>query len=118
MKKVCMIVMAAAAFSSFPVFAAEHGDMNMDKMEMHEGMNMDMHKGHEGMHMDSHDGMKMATPEGMRECALQAESIQQKIKRIQGEISKGSNKYSAEDLKKLNATLKEANDTLDNLGKR
>lgn len=63
-----------------------------------------------------HPTMKMEH-EGARECALQAETIQQKIKRIQGEIKKGSKKYSVEDLKKLENKLKEANDLLDNLGK-
>lgn len=52
------------------------------------------------------------------ECALQAESIQQKIKRIQDEIKKGSTKYSVEDMKKLELKLKESNDILENLGKR
>ena len=65
-----------------------------------------------------HGGMIMDSNEGMRECALQAESIQQKIRRVQGEISKGSSKYSAVELKKLNEKLKEANDTLDGLVKR
>ena len=64
-----------------------------------------------------HEGMMMEH-EGARQCALQAESIQQKIERIQGEIKKGSTKYSAEELKKLEGKLKDANDTLDNLLKR
>lgn len=55
---------------------------------------------------------------GIKECALQAESIQQKIKRIQGEVKKGSTKYSAEDMKTLELKLKEANELLENLGKR
>lgn len=63
-----------------------------------------------------HPTMKLEH-EGARECALQAESIQQKIKRIQGEIKKGSKKYSAEDLKKLEAKLKEANDLIEQLNK-
>jgi len=53
----------------------------------------------------------------VRECALQAETLQQKIKRIQSEIEKGSTKYSAEDLKKLENKLKEANFLLDSLNK-
>jgi len=62
--------------------------------------------------------MKMDTKEGMRECALQAESLQQKMTRIQGAIDQGSQKYSAKELKKLKKQLKEANDTLDALEKR
>lgn len=54
----------------------------------------------------------------IQECAIQAESIQQKIKRVEGEISKGSTKYNADDMKKLEAKLKELNDLLENLGKR
>ena len=88
MKKLVLVLMAVGLFGAMPVLAAEH------------------------------DGMKMDTKDGMRECALQVESIQQKITRIQGEINKGSKKYSDEELKKLNAKLKEANDTLDNLGKQ
>jgi len=95
MKKLAAVLMVVGLFGAMPVFAAEH----------------------EGMKMDAKDGMKMETKDGMRECALQAETLQQKIKRIQTEIKKGSKKYSAEDIKKLNAKLKEANDTLDGLGK-
>ena len=96
MKKLLVVLMAVGLFGAMPVLAAEH----------------------EGMKMDSHEGMKMDTEEGMRQCALQAETIQEKIKRIQGEIEKGSKKYSAEDLKTLEGKLKDANDTLDNLMKR
>ena len=95
MKKLLMVLMAAGMFSALPVLAAEHGDMKMDM----------------------HEGMKMDTDEGARQCALQAESIQQKIKRIQVEIKKGSKAHSAEDLKKLEDKLKEANDLLDTLQK-
>ena len=85
MKKILVILMAVGLFGAMPVLAAEH----------------------EGMKMDKH--------EGMRECAIQAETLQQKIKRIQGEIKKGSKKYSAEELKNLENKLKEANVLLDNL---
>lgn len=59
-----------------------------------------------------------AVHQGIQECAIQAESIQQKIKRVQDEISKGSTKYSLDDIKKLEAKLKELNDQLEILGKR
>ena len=85
MKKLAVILMAVGLFGAMPVFAAEH------------------------------EGMKMDTKEGVRECALQAESIQKKIKRIQAEVKKGSTKYSAEELATLNIKLKEANETLDSL---
>ena len=83
MKKLAVILMAVGLFGAMPVFAAEH------------------------------EGMKMDTKEGVRECALQAESIQKKIKRIQTEVKKGSTKYSAEELATLNKKLNEANETLD-----
>jgi hypothetical protein len=83
MKKLAVILMAVGLFGAMPAFAAEH------------------------------EGMKMDTKEGVRECALQAESIQKKIKRIQTETKKGSTKYSAEELATLNKKLKEANETLD-----
>ena len=87
MKKLVVVLMALGLFAAMPAFAADH------------------------------EGMKMDTKEGARECALQAESIQQKVKRIQGEIKKGSKKYSAEDLKKLEVKLKEANDLIEQLNK-
>lgn len=87
MKKLAVMVMAVGLFGAMPAFAAEH------------------------------EGMMMDTKEGARQCALQAETIQKKIKRIHSEIKKGSQKYSAEDLKKLNEKLKEANDTLDAITK-
>jgi len=55
--------------------------------------------------------------EGVRECALKAESIQEKIKRLEGEIAKGEKKYSAKELKKLEKKLKEANEILDQLNR-
>lgn len=94
MKKIAAVVMALGLISSMPAFA-EHAKTTTE---------------HESMMMDTH--------EGMRACALQAETIQQKIRRIEGEIKKGSTKYSAEELKTLEDKLKDANDLLDNLGKR
>lgn len=85
MRRLAVILMAVGLFGAMPVFAAEH------------------------------EGMKMDTKEGVRECALQAESIQKKMKRIQAEVKKGSTKYSAEELATLNKKLKEANETLDSL---
>jgi hypothetical protein len=95
MKKLLVILMALGLFSAIPVLAADH----------------------EGMKMDSHEGMTMNTPDGARECALQAETIQQKIKRLNAEVAKGSKKYSAEDLKKLEQKLKETNNLLDQMNR-
>ncbi len=63
-----------------------------------------------------HPEMKMQH-EGVRQCALQAESIQEKIKRLETEVAKGTAKYSKEDLANLRRKLKEANDLLDQLNK-
>ncbi len=90
--KLIMLFVAVGMFSAVPVFAAHHEMMKDQKMMMEH--------------------------EGARQCALQAESIQEKIKRIDGEIKQGSKKYTAEELKKLEGKLKEANDTLDVLIKR
>ena len=95
MKKLLVIILALGLFSAMPVLAAEHA----------------------GMDMSSHQGMTMNTAEGARECALQAETIQQKIKRLNAEVAKGSKKYSADDIKQLQKKLKEANEILDQINR-
>jgi hypothetical protein len=90
MKKSLAIILALGLFSAMPVLAAEHA----------------------GMDMSSHQGMKMETADGTRECALQAETIQQKISRLTSEVAAGSKKHSQEELRKLETKLKEANETL------
>jgi len=50
-----------------------------------------------------------------KNCAGQADTIQQKIKKLQAEVKKGTKVYSADEIKKLNAKLKEAEDLLDGL---
>lgn len=47
-----------------------------------------------------------------RNCANEVDSIQKRMKKLQGEIKKGKKVYSAEELKKLNEKLKEANELL------
>lgn len=95
MKKLVLVLMLGL-FSVMPVMAAEH----------------------EGMNMGSHEGMNMDTSEGVRKCALQAETIQEKIKRLETEIAKGEKKYSVKELKKLEDKLNDANKFLDQLNKR
>jgi hypothetical protein len=87
MKKLIVVLMAVGLFGAMPVLAAEH------------------------------EGMKMDTSDGVRECALQAETIQQKIKRLDAEISKGKKMYSAKELKNLQNKLNEANAILEQLSK-
>ncbi|MGB9079973.1 MAG: hypothetical protein WCD00_01655 [Desulfuromonadaceae bacterium] len=52
-----------------------------------------------------------------KNCMNQVDSIQQRIKRIHSEVKKGKKVYSAEELKKLEQKLKEANDILNSLDK-
>ena len=86
MKKIVILLMAAFITSvSVPVFAA---DMKSSK-----------------------DECLLAS----KDCKNDVDSIQTKIKKLQTEIKKGSKVYSAEEIKKLDAKLKEANELLDNL---
>lgn len=48
-------------------------------------------------------------------CKNEVDSIQTKIKKLQTEINKGTKVYTAEEIKKLDAKLKEASALLDNL---
>jgi hypothetical protein len=48
-------------------------------------------------------------------CKDEVDSIQQKIKKINAEIKKGTKVYSPEELKKLNDKLKDANKLLDDI---
>lgn len=50
-----------------------------------------------------------------RNCLNQSEIIQQRVKKLNKEIKKGTKTYSAEELKKLEQKLKEAQDILDKL---
>lgn len=46
-------------------------------------------------------------------CRDQVDSIQQRIDRLQGEIARGTDVYSADELRELNQKLDDANRTLD-----
>jgi len=48
-------------------------------------------------------------------CMTEVDTIQKKIKKLDGEIKKGTKVYSPEELKKLNAKLKETEDLLDKI---
>ncbi len=52
-----------------------------------------------------------------KNCKDQVDSIQQRMKKINTEIKKGKKVYSAEELKKLEQKLKEADDILKSLEK-
>jgi peptidoglycan hydrolase CwlO-like protein len=53
-----------------------------------------------------------------KNCAGEVDSLQKKMKKLQTEIKKGKKVYTAEELKKLEDKLKEANDMLDYLLKQ
>ena len=53
-----------------------------------------------------------------KDCKNQVDSIQQKMKKLDAEIKKGIKVYTAEEINKLKALLKEAEDTLDILNNR
>ncbi len=59
----------------------------------------------------------MGSKEQMQRCAEQNEAIGQKIQRLKSEIKKGDKKYSAEELRKLEEKLNEANFMLDSMTK-
>ena len=79
MKKLMLSVLALVFLGISPLLAAEHGDMKFD------------------------------TSEGVRQCALQAESLQEKIKRLQLAIKEGKKTRSPQEIEKLELKLKEAN---------
>jgi peptidoglycan hydrolase CwlO-like protein len=87
MKRISILIMAAFLMSAtVPVFAAD-------------------------MTKEQKDQCMLAS----KECKNEVDSIQQKIKKLNGEIKKGSKAYSTDEIKKLNAKLKEAEDMLDSM---
>ena len=84
MKKTAVMILAALAFSAtIPAFA------QMTKEEK--------------------DQCLLAS----KNCATEVNSIQTKIKRLNAEIKKGAKVYTADEIKKLQDKLQEANDLLD-----
>jgi Skp family chaperone for outer membrane proteins len=63
------------------------------------------------------DSGQQTAGEHVQRCVLQSEAIGQKIERLQSEIKKGDKKYSAEELRKLEEKLNEANAMLDSIAK-
>lgn len=87
MKKSIMMLMVAGLLAAMPALAAEQGHHAMDAKEC------------------------------IQRCAMQSESIDQKIERLQNEIKKGKTTYSDEELRKLEIKLNEANYMLDSITK-
>ncbi len=89
MRKTAVLLLAAFITSvSMPVFAAEEMKSSKDECLL-----------------------------ASKDCKGEVDSIQKKITKLQTEIKKGKKTYSAEEIKKLEEKLKEANAILDNLMK-
>ena len=87
MKRVTILVMAAFMMSvSVPAFSAEVTKEQKDQCLL-----------------------------ASKGCKDETDSIQQKIKKLQAEVKKGKKVYTPEEIKALNAKLKEAEDMLDNM---
>ncbi len=87
MKRVSILILSVFVMSmSVPVFAAE-------------------------MTKEQKDQCLLAS----KECKTEVDSIQQKIKKLQAEVKKGNKVYSPDEIKKLSAKLKEAEEILDKL---
>ena len=65
----------------------------------------------------THDMAKDECLLASKGCLHEVDSIQQKLKKLNAEIKKGKKVYSAEELKKLEQKLKEANEILNSLEK-
>lgn len=89
MKKIAVVLMAAFMMSAtVPVMAAE-------------------------MTKEEKDQCLLAS----KNCMNEVDSIQKKIKKLNAEIKKGKKVYSAEEIKKLQQKLQEAEDIIDALQK-
>lgn len=66
---------------------------------------------------DTSNGQKDECLLASKGCKDQVDSIQQRIKKLNTEIKKGKKVYSADELKKLQQKLKEADDILKDLEK-
>jgi Skp family chaperone for outer membrane proteins len=94
MKKTILMLMVAGLFAAMPVVAADElKPMPLGATESD------------------------TAGEHVQRCVLQSEAIGQKIQRLQSEIKKGDKKYSAEELRKLEEKLTEANFMLDSITK-
>jgi peptidoglycan hydrolase CwlO-like protein len=111
MKKNLMVLMAVALFAvASPVLADE---MKMDDMKM-DGMKMEHGASHGAMDEKCAKECAML----LKNCAQEVDSIQTEIKKLQVQIEKkGADSYTLEELKTLNAKLKETTETLRELQK-
>lgn len=68
---------------------------------------------HAGDQAPNNQGQKDECLLILKNCEMQAESLQQKINRLNEEIAKGTRVYSPDELKKLKEKLQDANRTLE-----
>lgn len=91
MKKIVVGLLAVSLLSAVPVFAMEHGDS-------HQSSDVQCTKECELL---------------LKKCALEADTIQQKIKKIRAAIKKeGADKQKLEEVKKLQQKLQDAQEQL------
>jgi hypothetical protein len=88
------VLMAATLFSALPVLAEESTGMGMASEQ--------------GMQRD--DCLLVS-----QNCRDSVDSIQQRIERLQREISKGSSAYSSDELRQLNSQLERSNELMRSL---
>jgi uncharacterized protein YlxW (UPF0749 family) len=87
MRKVAVVFMAAFMMSAaVPVMAAEMSKADKDQCLLYS-----------------------------KSCVNEVDTLQQKMKKLNQEINKGTKVYSADELKKLNQKLKEAEDLMDKM---
>ena len=92
MKRLAVVISTVAAammLTTLPVLSAEHAMGNMDQ---------------------KNECLLMS-----QKCSDNVDSIQQKIKKLNNEIAKGTRAYTPAELKRLNDKLNEANQVLDEL---
>jgi len=95
MKKTMVILMATSLFAAaVPAMAMDHGSMNNQQQGAHSAKECDML---------------------LKDCGQGADSIQQRIQKLQTAIKNKNDAYTVEQLKKLQQQLKEAEKTLTNL---
>lgn len=97
MKKTLILILATGMLSAaVPLLAEETPSMQMDHQ------------------MSQKDQCLLYS----KKCMSSADSLQERMKKLDAEIKKGTKVYSPEELKKLEDKLKETNDTLDQLLKQ
>lgn len=87
MKKLVVLLSVVGMFGALPVFAA-----------------------------DQHDHGKLNAQECVVLCAQRAQTLQDKIANLKGEVAKGNTAYSVEELRALEQKLKDAGEFLEMAG--